>query len=127
MIIPIGNAVLLPAIPTKGAKTAPKMKLNSPNNAEALPAECPYFSIAKAVPDDPTIPRLDTTKNKGGKIPGSPAPKRIAVNKLVPPRDARMIPLTNNFTALIRLANRPVICPARIIPRPLIAKNKLNN
>ncbi|MFP5111692.1 hypothetical protein ACSU64_04855 [Bacillaceae bacterium C204] len=48
MMTPIGMPEFAPAIPTSGADIEPSTNGNKPNKAEALPAICPWVSIAKA-------------------------------------------------------------------------------
>ena len=60
MMIPIGNAVSLPPIPTTGAITAPEIREKKPINAAAPPALFPCFCIAREKLADPIADKVDT-------------------------------------------------------------------
>src|SRR5690625_6722667 len=65
MMTPIGTAVFSPAIPTRGAASAPRINGNNPKRADALPAICPCVCIARENDDVEIIP-IDDTKMKIG-------------------------------------------------------------
>lgn len=124
MITPIGNAVCSPPIPTNGADKEPSKNGNNPNNADALPAKCPFVSIANEKDDVPII-LIDITKRKIGIATAiNGACTIIAITSKKDADIERTKPLFKKVFSE-NLESLPTICVPIINPIPFIPNNKL--
>lgn len=122
---PIGIAVSSPPIPTSGAVIEPSTNGSNPSKAEALPAICPWDSIAKENDDVEMTPIEETKKNIGITTVNNGPWKSTARSNNVPEVIDINRPILKNCNSVNNPVNLPTVCVPIISPIPFIPNNKL--